>query len=193
MADEKTDDKIESGDHFKVFSKPRGEKHDIYLSDGVADDSADYTDLLHFLNDKVNAEDAVYLHLANMGGSIHSGIMLAHAIKSCVATTLISVEAPCYSMGAIIALSGDAMMMKPGTFLMFHNYSGFSYGKGGESKDALENTCKHMLASDMYFCYPFLSKKEIAGIQKDQDIYIHSHNTDIKARLKRHFKKMQFK
>ncbi len=189
MADEKTDDK--ANEYFKIFSKTRGERHDIYLADDIADDSADYTDLIHFLSDKVSPDDIIQLHLANLGGSTHSGVMLAHAIKRCQATVLISVEAPCYSMGAIIALTGDALTMRPGTFLMFHNYSGGFYGKGREIVDLVTTFNVHIVDSLKHFCYPFLSKKEINVLAKDQDVYVMSTEEKLIDRLKRHFKKMQ--
>lgn len=186
--EEEDDETISSTeDLFKIYSRSTTKQHDIYLSDNVESESANYIDLLKFFDTRDNT-DLVIVHLANFGGACHSGIRLAHAIKNTDAAVSIAVDAPCYSMGAILALTGDDMAMREGTFLMFHNYSTVETGKGGEVLSAVNEYARHFYKSLEFFCCPFLSKKEINLIKKDKDVYIHAEDEDLQKRLKRHFK-----
>lgn len=172
---------------YKIYSKQTaGKEHDIYLSDSVEADSSEYIDLLRYLN-SISHEDQVTIHLANFGGAVHTGIRVAHAMKNCAGTVIVNVDAPCYSMGAILATSGDILLMNPGTFLMFHNYSTVEAGKAGELKTAVLQYEKHFHYSLKYFCSPFLSKTELAKLSRDEDVYIHYNDKDLARRCKRHF------
>jgi hypothetical protein len=42
-----------------------------------------------------------------------------------------------------------------------------------------------------YFCYRFLSRKEISSIMADKDKHIHWDDEDLKTRIKRHFKRQE--
>ena len=179
-----------SSECMKIYSSVEINKHHIYLSNSIENESLEYFELLKLLNE-AHPTDQLYLHLANFGGACHTGMMLAHAIRNCAATAIVIVEAPCYSMGAIIALSGLALVMRPGTFLMFHNYSTVESGKGGEVKAAVTEYSRHFVASIKYFCTPFLTTKEIKTLQKDEDIYIHADDPTLPNRLTRHFKSMR--
>lgn len=173
-------------DHFKLYTKATSRQHDVYLSDSVDADSSNYVELLHFFHN-VSEDDTINVHLANFGGACHSGLRLAHAIKCCKAPVIIYVDAPCYSMGAILALTGIALYMLPGTFLMFHNYSTLESGKAAEVKAAINQYENHFHYSLKYFCSPFLSKTELNKLLKDEDIYVHANDSDIAKRMIRHF------
>ena len=178
---------------FKIFTKTTSRQHDIYLDDDIPDESANYSELLHFLNDSADPPDTVNLHLSNTGGSIRVGLRLCQAMKNSKASIVVHAEADCYSMGSIIALSGDALILYPGSFLMFHNYSIWHGGKGGESHTASTEYQKQFLSIMTDFCYPFLSKVEINRLAEDKDFYVHPKDADLKVRLKRHFKRMEIK
>lgn len=181
----------DSSELFKIFSRSVGSIHDVFLSDEIHDDSLEYVELIRFLEES-KEEDYIQIHLANFGGACHSGLRICHAIKACRAAVIIKVEAPCYSMGAIIALAGDAVVMCPGVYLMFHNYSSTRSGKGSEIKASVQEYEKHFKKSLKYFCYPFLSLKELNKIGRDEDVYIHDDDPNIAARLARHFKNADF-
>lgn len=183
------DDNVE---HFKIVSKPLKVEHNIYLGDSVSDTSTDYTDLLKFL-ETAEAEDMVYIHMANFGGAVHSGLRIAHAIRNCNASTVMLIDGPCYSMGAILALAADGLIMYPGTFLMFHNYSNTQHGKAGEIQSSVAAFGKHFKHALEYFCKPFLNKKEVEALMKDEDVYIHAEDADLNERLRKQFPKMLIK
>lgn len=178
------DNKTES---YSIYSKPVGFIHSIYLSDSVEDSSFEYEGLLDFLTTCVET-DTVNIYLANFGGACHSGIRLAHAIQQCVAPVNMHITAPCYSMGAILAISGHGIVLYPGTFLMFHNYSSTERGKGGELIKAATEYKKHFEEILCHLCVPFLTKKEIERLLRDEDVYIHASDEDIHKRVERHYR-----
>ncbi len=134
-------------------------------------------------------DDEIMIRLITPGGRVDVGMALIHAIRNSAAYVKMVVEYPCYSMGALLALSGDGLEMYPDTFLMFHDYSGGMYGKGNEmvlQTGATTKALKGMLSKAMS---PFLTKREIASIFNGRDLYVHADQPDVRTRLERHFKK----
>lgn len=133
--------------------------------------------------------ELVKLYVRNYGGCCATAYQIIHAIKDCKAHTTCILDGPCYSMGAIMALSTNALEVKgKEPFLMFHNYTGGQYGKGGELKEATYNTDKWLETALKQYCYPFLTMKEINKLLKDEDVYIHATDEDLNKRIARHFK-----
>lgn len=160
---------------------------DIYLGSYVEDEVSEYSEILRTLN-QAKKDDSVNVHLSNHGGSCSVGFTLCHAIKNCKAKTTMCIEAPCYSMGAILALCGKKLHMEPKTFLMFHNYSTVNRGKGAEVTVSVGEYNKYFLENLKYFATPFLTQDEIQDLINDKDVYVHEQDKSIKARHKRHFK-----
>lgn len=185
---EKDDEESISSNTFEIKSKVLQREHRIYLSDAVEDDSCSYIDLIHFLGE-VKKNDLVHLHLANYGGDCHVGFRLCNAVKQCKAEITTEIDGPCYSMGAILALTGDKIKFNHGTFLMFHNYSTWTGGKGNEFLTSAEAFNKHFYTNLMNLCSPFLNKAEINKLKSDQDVYVHYNEENIDKRIARHFPK----
>jgi ATP-dependent protease ClpP protease subunit len=178
-------------DTYKLFKKTLGTQYDVYLSDTVEHDGGEYIQLLRDL-EEIEKLDILNVHLANFGGSCHTGLRLCHAIKNCKAGRInMIVEAPCYSMGAILAVVGHSLTMAPGTFLMFHNYTSFDGGKAGELKMSIDEYNIHWRHALKTLCYPFLTKKELNLLHSDKDLYIREQDKPLLLkRSKRHFKKV---
>lgn len=195
MAPEKKEavDQNVSEEGFKVYTKMLKRQHDVYLGDSVLDDTSAYNDLMNLLKTEVEREDVVNIYLSNIGGSVTVGLRLCQAMKQCQGTIVVHAEAECQSMGAIISLCGDALVLYPGAFLMFHNYSIGYAGKGGEFHMASGEYQRQFKEIMEHCCYPFLSKAEINKLAEDKDAYIHPTDDDLKKRLKRHFKRMEVK
>lgn len=160
---------------------------DVYLGTGVDLEDC-YAELLHLLRREVKEKDEVVIHLGNFGGSCHLGVQIINAVKHCKGKVHMQVEFPCYSMGAIMAVSGNSLTLEDDTFLMFHNYSGGSYGKGQEKMDAMVHTDAWLKKAFKRRCTPFLTKPELTKLFQDQDVYVHADGKGLKARMKRHFK-----
>ena len=172
---------------FKIYCKPKTVSHySIYLSENVENNFA-YSDLMHQFR-SVGKENVVTLYLANYGGQCSTGFQLFNTIKECKARVDVVIDAPCYSMGAILALSGDSLRLQNGAFLMFHNYSSVEMGKGTEMHKAVTHYHDYFHRHLNRVCSPFLDKKELESLKNDNDIYIAYDDKDINKRIKRHFK-----
>lgn len=171
---------------FKIYTKADVTKtHNIYLSEHVENNFV-YCDLLNKLR-AYTKKEVVELYLANYGGQCSTGFQLFNAIKACQARVNVTVDAPCYSMGAILALSGNSLILQPGSFLMFHNYSSVEMGKGTELHKAVTHYHKHFHKHLGNVCGPFLDKKELDELKRDNDVYVSYYDANLEKRIKRHF------
>lgn len=137
---------------------------------------------------KFNKDDAIALYINCPGGRVDVGVSIVNAIKSTDAKVTAVVECPSYSMASIIALSCERLLMLDNTFLMFHNYSTASMGKGGELMASMAHSDAHFQQLMQDVCHPFITKKELDSIRNDRDIYIYSNDKDLDKRKARHFK-----
>lgn len=148
---------------------------------------ADFKDLFKTLA-TAGEGDQIILRLSSYGGRIDIGSVLIDHIKESPAEVHMVVDNPCYSMGAVLALCGDSLTMKPNTLLMFHDYSTFMSGKGNEIKRQLD--CEHPLLHDKFrkWCKPFLTEKELKKFISGEDLYIRYDDATLKDRAERHYK-----
>ncbi len=156
------------------------------LYDAISNFS-DYKELFKALKEAQEG-DGVELRINCPGGHCDVGMMIVQAIKETKATVVCNVVYPSHSMGAIIAVAGDYLVMQPHTFLMFHTYSGGTHGKSDDMlKDVMytDEAIKGMFGDVV--C-PFLTKKEVERMHRGEDLYIKSDDVTLPARLKRHFK-----
>jgi len=178
---------------YKIYKSVVATEYDVYLSKEIESDLNTYFDLLHLLDKEVESSDTVHIRLANYGGDLHAGIALANSIKSCKAVVVTHVISNCYSMAAILALCGDGIIIYPGNYLMFHNYSGVEVGKAGEIETSQVANKKSWGRYLQYFCKPFLTDEEVSSILMDRDLYIHFDSKGLPARCKKHFPGMVVK
>ncbi len=177
---------MDSSEHYKTYTTSETfDTHHIYLSDSIAN-AHGYASLAHKLR-SMKDRSLVKMYLACYGGDVAGGLQLINAIKDSPAQVIMVVDTPCYSMASLLALSGDALIMNPDTFLMFHNYGAIVGGKGGALLEQLHNEDRWLTRSNDRICSPFLTKKELASLVKDQDLYIHWDDPSLALRLHRHF------
>ena len=176
-----------NNDQVYITKQPLKEAYNITLSESIDHETKGYYELLHFFY-TVSADDIVFVRMGNFGGALEQCVKICNAIKACQAPVHIIVDAPCYSAGAIISVVGDSLDLKPGTFLMFHNYSGGERGKAGEVRSSVEAHNKNFKKFLEKFCGPFLTKPEINRIINDNDVYIYADDPDLQKRIGRHFK-----
>lgn len=184
---------VEEGDlnddtkKFSIIKRPIvNTSYTIHLSEHIENNFA-YVELLETLRN-ASEKDQVTLYLANYGGLCSTGFQIVNAMRECKCGVDVVLDAPSYSMGAIIAVAGKSLRMNPSTFLMFHNYSGGDYGKGKERLDATKHYYEHFHRALKKVVAPFLSAKELSLLKQDNDVYVSCDDKDIKTRLKRHFK-----
>lgn len=181
------DDLLDETDSYDLYdSSQKINFLNIYLSEEIKK-NAHYHELANKIR-QTRKGDVINFYLSSPGGSVASGHQLINAITDTQAKVNMIVDAPCYSMGALLAVAGSSLKMHPGTFLMFHNYSGGAAGKGPDIEDQVV-ACKQWV----YHVFdrvatPFLTKKEMDYIKDNRDVYIHETDENLPARIKRHFK-----
>ncbi len=174
-----------SGKYYATRSSEQGKVYHVDMHSEIAD-AKEYLSLFKLL-DEAEGRDKVIFHLDSPGGYLSTGVRLVNAVKSCEAHITMSVDAPSYSMASILALTGNELVFQPHTFLMFHNYSGGEYGKGGEIRASYEASTKWIYRFFVESCSPFLTEEELQTMMLDQDLYIHDNDKDLSKRIKRHF------
>lgn len=173
---------------FEFNSCPnKGSKINMSIWDGI-EEYEDYEDLLKYIS-KIGSDDHVTLNISSPGGRCDIGFMLIERLSELSCQVDVVVPYPSYSMGALLALCGDSLTIKPGAFIMFHDYStGHSRSKGNE---IFKQTEAYKEAFEYKFnkvCQPFLTKKECQDILNGQDFYVKWNDKTLKDRVKRHFK-----
>lgn len=154
----------------------------IYLH-GEIENFEDYGALLN-----IDAPDQVQLYINCPGGDCSVGFFIIDRLSELSCPIHVTVEYPSYSMGAIIALCGTSLVIKPDAFLMFHDYTSSVYGKGNDIQQQCTEYRQFFKDRFARTCAPFLSNDEIENMFKGQDIYVKHNSPGLKARLKRHFK-----
>jgi ATP-dependent protease ClpP protease subunit len=158
---------------FYNITKEQGKYH-VYFSSSIGDQTG-YADLVKGLR-KLKKEDTVVLHLANFGGLVHSGVLIINAMKDSAATITAKLDAPSYSMGALIACAADKLTAGKYSFLMFHDYSGEFSGKGAESLELIKalDILSTNLMVDECVAKGILTSEQVTEILKGVDVYVHA-------------------
>ncbi|WP_293763906.1 Clp protease ClpP [uncultured Aquitalea sp.] len=151
----------------------------FYLS-GEIGDPIKYTDLLYTLR-TASETDLVFLHLNTPGGNFDTGLQIINNIAASPAHVITILEARAYSMGALIFLAGDELIVHDTCQLMFHNYSSALIGKGNEQAAQVMASRKWFDKVMRNVCRPFLSDHELERISKGEDIWLDT--DDIRRRL----------
>ena len=112
----------------------------------VGDFETDCAELHPIMNRLIKAEpdDVLELHIDSSGGNITEGKLFYNIInnifyKENVAAFLNTG----YSMGAILFCMSEIRICHEFSDLMFHDYSGFNYGKAGDMETSLKHNTKH--------------------------------------------------
>lgn len=153
----------------------------FYLSGEIGDPIL-YTDLLFTLR-SASENDLILLHLNTPGGNFDTGLQIINNIIASDAHVITILEARAYSMGALIFLAGDELIVHDTCQLMFHNYSSALIGKGNEQQAQVLAISKWFEKVMQHICKPFLSPEEVERILRGEDIWLDS--DEIRRRLAR--------
>lgn len=153
----------------------------FYLSEDVGSPE-EYTDMIHRIN-VAGEQDTVFIHLNTPGGRLDTGVQIINAMQNSEARVVTVLESEAFSLGTLIFLAGDELVVNDHCMIMFHNFKGGVVGKGHEQLSQLEATIKWFteLAREIYI--PFLSEEEFERIIKGEDLYMHS--AEIRERIDR--------
>lgn len=151
----------------------------FYLSKEIGD-PADYIDMIHRINTASSA-DVIFIHLNTPGGQLDTGVQLINAMQNSQAKIVTVLESMAYSLGTLIFLAGDEMVVNDHCLIMFHNFKGGVVGKGNELTSQLEATVKWFSALAKKIYIPFMSEEEFARITRGEDLWMQS--PEIRKRL----------
>jgi ATP-dependent protease ClpP protease subunit len=171
---------------YEIVEVSKGTQYVISIWDAI-EEYGDYDKLFEKLV-KIRPEDSVVLRVSTPGGSCAVGFELYDRISSVEAPIQVYVPYPTYSMGAILSLCGDALTLAEGAYMMFHDYSTGTKGKGNEIFKHSEAYSKTFEYRFNEICQPFLTKKECQDILNGKDLYVKWNDPDLEKRIKRHFK-----
>lgn len=161
------------------FSKVASQSHEFYLS-GELESAENYITWFDTIR-HAGESDFVKIYINSPGGDLFTAIQFMRVLAETQATVCCSVEGACMSAATMIFLCADQFEVTPHSMFMFHNYSGGTFGKGGEMIDQLqhERIWSERMLRETYA--NFLSEKEITSILDNKDIWMDG--TDVVSRL----------
>jgi ATP-dependent protease ClpP protease subunit len=150
--------------------RPIGHVHEFYLS-GEIDSSENYVEWFDTIR-HAGESDIVKIYINSPGGDLFTAIQFMRVLSETEATVIASVEGACMSAATMIFLCAEQFEVTPHSMFMFHNYSGGTFGKGGEMIDQLQHERKWSegLLREVY--EDFLSEEEITSILDNRDIWL---------------------
>ena len=169
--------------------KPIRNLFTIYLS-GQIGPPENYTACFDAIRN-ANDEDVIRIHINSPGGDLFTTIQFIRAMTECKGTVICSAEGACMSAATMIFLCADMYEISEHCLFMFHNYSGGTFGKGGEMYDQLINERKwsEKIIHKMYG--GFLTPSEISSILENKDIWMEGE--EVMRRLEKRIKESQQK
>lgn len=151
----------------------------FYFSEPIGEPS-EYVDVIHRLH-TATENDTIYIHLNTPGGDLATGVQLVGAMQNTCAHVITILEGIAYSLGTLIFLAGDELVINDHGMMMFHNFSSGLRGKGNEMASELNATIEWFasIASDFYL--PFLTEDELSRIMRGEDMWMQA--AEIRTRL----------
>lgn len=150
----------------------------------------EYIDMIHRMA-IAGPQDTIFIHLNTLGGQLDTGVQIINAMQNSQAKIITILECSAYSLGTLIFLAGDEMIVNDNCLMMFHNFSGGLMGKGNEMVSELAASVKWFLdlATDIYL--PFLTEAELHKLIKGEDMWMQT--PEIRTRLERMIKQLHAK
>lgn len=154
----------------RIFHKQVVNVYEFYLS-GEIESSEEYIQWFDTIR-HAGETDVVKIYVNSPGGDVFSCIQFMRVLQETSANVVISVEGVCASAATMIMLCGDSFEISEHSMFMFHNYSGGTFGKGGEMLDQLQHERKwsEKLLREIY--KDFLSETEITSLLENKDIWM---------------------
>lgn len=163
------------------FSKPAAQFYEFYLS-GTVQGPEEYIDWFDTIRHAL-PEDHIKIYINSHGGSLDTTLQFLRVLGETRATVTTSVEGTCMSAATMIFLHGHQHEVTPHSMFMFHNYSGGTFGKGGEMYGQLqfERAWSENFLREVY--KNFLVEDEIQAILHNKDLWMTSE--EVVARLQK--------
>jgi len=175
---------------YNFYEQKATSRHLHYYISSRLEEPAKYAEMIHQIR-SASANDIIHLHLNTPGGLVSTGVQIISAIRASQGHVVTHLEGEACSMGAILFLSGDEMVVYDDSLLMFHNYSGGAFGKGHEITAVVDAINRWYTKLTKTICVPFLTEGELKKIYDGADIWMLS--DEVEERLKKMAKILQAK
>lgn len=154
----------------RTFHKQLVNVHEFYLS-GEIESAENYIQWFDTIR-HAGETDVIKIYLNSGGGDVFTAIQFMRVLQETDANIVMSVEGICASAATMIMLCGNTFEISDHTMFMFHNYSGGTFGKGGEMLDQLKHERKwsEKLLRDVY--KDFLTNDEVTSLLENKDIWM---------------------
>lgn len=167
---------------YKQFEQTFASQHiHFYLSKGIGE-AEGYTEMVHRIL-TASPTDVIFIHLNTPGGQLDTGVQIINAMQNSQAKIITILESTAYSLGTLIFLAGDEMIVNEHCMMMFHNFNGGLIGKGNELVSELEATVKWFASLAKSIYVPFLTEEEFDRIVRGEDMWMQT--PEIRDRLTR--------
>lgn len=164
-------DLIIENKYIHITNKPVQQNiYSIYLTGSIGKPQH-YRDMFNLLRQSANT-DIFCIYMNNFGGYVHTGIDIIAAMDSCAGSIYSILTGPVYSMAPLIALHADKIYVEDHTYMMFHDYSGGTVGKGHEQDAAIRNDKPFFDEVFTSTTKKFLTKGEIRQVLAGKDLYV---------------------
>lgn len=144
--------------------------YEFYIS-GQIDSPDNYIEWFDTIR-HAKENDTVKLYINSYGGDMFTGIQFMRVLAETEALVICSVEGACMSAATMIFLCADQFEVTPHSMFMFHNYSGGTFGKGGEMYGQIqhERRWSETLLNEIY--EGFLTAEEIKSLLDNKDMWM---------------------
>jgi len=156
-----------------------GKQYHFYISDSIGAPK-DYVEMIQRIK-AAGPHDVIYIYLNTPGGYISTGIQIISAMKMSQGHVVTVLEGEVCSLGTLLFLHGDEMVVNDHCLFMIHNHSGGAYGKGHEYLASATATARWYaeLARDTYL--GFMTEEEINRMLAGEDFWMTS--SEVRERL----------
>ena len=154
----------------KIRPRTIGSLHTFYLS-GEIKEPENYIQWFDTIR-MAGEHDIIKIHINSPGGDLFSAIQFMRILSESSAFVIASVEGACMSAATLIFMSCDSFEISEHSMFMFHNYSGMTFGKGGEMIDQLQHERKWSEKIFRKSYKGFLTDDEINAILDNKDIWM---------------------
>ena len=170
-----------NNDAIAFVDRPMGRLHTFYLS-GAVKSPENYATWFETIR-TAQEHDIVCIHINSHGGDAFTAVQFMRVMRESKANVVASVEGACMSAATLIFLAAKHWEISDHSVFMFHDYSSWSVGKGGEMYDELTHFRKwsNHLWKDAYG--DFLTEEEIEQILGNRDIWMDGR--EVAERLKK--------
>jgi ATP-dependent protease ClpP protease subunit len=154
----------------RIAPKVIAQLHEFYIS-GEIKSPDNYTDWFDTIR-HARADDTIKIYINSYGGDMFAGIQFMRVLAETEALVVCSVEGACMSAATMIFLCADKFEVTPHSMFMFHNYSGGTFGKGGEMYGQIQHERKwsETLLNEIY--EEFLTPEEIKSLLDNKDMWM---------------------